>query len=355
MGFAGIAAGVGAAATLAGAGISYSASQHAASAAAAAQQQELTAQNTAFQSRIAAQNQQTAEQAAIQDKSQAAYLAAEQKMRQEQSAALTGKAAETAKMNVQEQQIADQTKQAVQQTTQAITPTSLQEAQAASEQARMQPVQQTVEDIRASNPLPSSGEGSATKSALAKAMTEAAEYTQKYGQNLATLGAYSAPTQAVDLASTNLKTSLMPAAVADQLLKAGVSTRLAPYDTAYSGAETIGKAAIDANTANTSEQMSLASTRAKYAEDLADLGQSDTNAIIQTGLNVTQARDAATSSLGQGISALGSAAIGYGASQGAFSDLFGASTASKAVSGLSDMSPSSLQSALKLGGNQYVP
>lgn len=333
MGFAGIAAGVGAAATLAGAGISYSAASHSAAAAEAAQQQELTSQNTAFQSRIAAQNQETQEQAAIQDKSQASYLAAEQQMRQQQSQALSDQQTAVNKMNQQEQQIQDQTTQQVQQTTQAITPQSLQQAQEVSAQERMQPVQQTAADIGASNPLSSSGEGSATKSALAKAMSDAAEYTQGYGERAATLGSYSAPMQAVDLAASNLKTNLLPAATADTLLKAGVNARLLPYTTAYSGAGTLGQAAIDANTQNTSEQMSLASTKAQYAEDLADLGQTDTNAIIQTGLNVTQARDAATASLGKGIEGLGTAAIGFGASQGAFSGLFGTGTGTGALSG----------------------
>ena len=351
-----IIAGVGAAASLVGTGVSYMASSNSAAAAASAQEQELTSQNTAFQSRLSAQTAQTSEQAGIEDQSQAAYLAAEQKMRSEQSQALTDKSTALQQMNTAEQAVTDQTTKAVQDTTQAITPASLQQAQAASEAARNAAVQPTVQDIAATNPLPSGGgEHAATTSALAKSMSDAADYTQKYGANLARLGAYSAPTQTANLAASNLATQLLPAAEADKLLKAGVSARLLPSETAYSGAGTIGEAAIAANTANTSEQMSLASTRATYAEDLANQQQSDTNALIQTGLNVTQARDAATSSIGSAISSIGNAAVGYGASKGAFSDLFGAGTASKAISSASDLSPTSIQSALKLGGDQYVP
>lgn len=320
-----IVAGVGAVAALAGGAVQYSASQHAASAAQAAQQQQLQSQNAAFQSRIAAQNQRTQEQAGIQDQSQAAYLAAEQKMRGQQSQALDDQATQVAKMNEQERQIQEQTQQAVQDTTQkTVTPASLQQAQQVSEQARMSGVQPTVQDIAASNPIPSGGGvKEATTSALAKSMSEAAGYTEKYGANLAKLGSYSAPMQAVDLAKTNLATQLMPAGVADQLLKAGVNARLLPSQTAYTGAGNIGAATIAANTANTAERMQLAGTRAEYTENLADLNQRDTDALIQTGLNVTQARDAATASMGGALSSVGNAAIGYGASKGAFSDLFG--------------------------------
>ena len=355
-GFSEIAAIGGLAASAIGTGISYIGSMNASNAAQSAQAASIQAQNTAFQSRLAAQEQQTAEQASVQDKSQATYLQEEQAMRQAQDTAQSQEAAKVNQMNQQSQQVTDAADAQVNKTTQqVVTPQTLADAQAQSEAQRNAGTAPVVQDIQASSPLPASGEGSATKSALADAMTKAADYTQTYGANLAKLGSYSAPVQTANIASKELSGNLMPVAIQDQLLKSGAQARLLPSELAYSQAGTYGKAAIDANTANTSDAMTLAATRAKYAEDEANQYQSDTDANIQSGLNVAQARAASLSSLGQGISTLGNAGITYGAATGGFSDLFGSGAAANAVSKATDLSPSGLQSVLKLGGDQYVP
>jgi hypothetical protein len=306
-----------------GAGVQYVASTNAANAAANAQSQSIAAQNAAFQARNAAQIQQTQEQAAAQNQGQAEYLRQEQAMRESQSQALQQKQDTVNKMNVQEQQIQDQTKAQVQNTTQnVITPQTLQEAQAASEAQRNAGVAPVVADIRASDPTAAPAASPTVKSAMAESMAKAADYTQQYGANLAKVGAYSAPVAATGIAAKELAGNLMPAASADQLLKAGASARLLPSSVAYQNATNLGQSEIASNTQRTSDLMNLTKMKETNAVDLANLNQADTNANIQTGLNYAQARAAALKSLGSGVSALGNAGITYGASTGGFGDLF---------------------------------
>jgi hypothetical protein len=348
----------GIAASAVGTGVSYAASSASSKAAEAAQSQSIAAQNTAYESRIAAQNAQTAEQTSVQDQQQSQYLQEEQSMRSAQDTALSQEAAKVNQMNQESAAVAAASDAAKNQATQQdVTAQTLAQAQAASEAQRVAGTTQGVQDIRASNPLPSSGEGSATKSAVAEAMGKAADYTQQYSENLAKVGAYSAPIQTTNIATKELAGNLMPAAIADELLKAGATARLLPSQTAYSNATTQGKAAIDANTARTKDLMTLASTRATYAEDEANQYQSDTNANIQSALNVSQARDAATSSLGSGISSLGNAAITYGASTGGFKSL--GSSLGNLFSGSSDvfsgntMDAATRTAAASAGGNPF--
>jgi hypothetical protein len=313
-----------AAVSAAGTGVSYVASQNNASAARSAQQQQMIAQNQAFEARNAAQIQQTQEQAAAQDQGQARYQQEEQAMRDSQSQALAQEQDTINRMNQQEQQVQNDTTQQVQNTTQnVITPQTLAAAQAASEAQREAGTAPVVQDIGASNPTASPNASTATKSAMAEAMAKAAAYTQQYGKNLAVLGSYSAPVATTGIATKELAGSLMPSAEADQLLKSGASARLLPSQVAYRNATDLGQSELASNTQRTTDLMNLSKMREQNAADLATLGQADTNANIQTGLNYAQARAAALNSLGQGASALGNAGIMYGAANGGFSDLFG--------------------------------
>jgi hypothetical protein len=344
-----IAAVGGAATTAIGAGLSYVGSQNAASAARNAQEQQMAAQNQAFEARNAAQVQQTTEQAAAQNQGQANYLAQEQAMRANQSGALQKEQDVINTMNQQEQQVQQNTQQQVQNTTQnVITPQTLAAAQATSQAQREAGTTPVVQDIAASDPTASPATaGSATKSAMADAMAKAAAYTQQYGKNLAVLGSYSAPVATTGLATKDLAMGLMPSAAADQLLKAGASARLLPSQVAYQNATNLGQSEIASNTQRTNDLMSLSKMREQNAVDEATLGQADTNANIQTGLNAAQARAAALSSVGQGVSAVGNAGLLYGASKGGFSDLFGAPTPTDAdLTGLSTVQTAP---GLKLG------
>lgn len=323
-GFSEAAAIAGVAASAIGAGVQYVASSNASAAAASANQQQIAAQQAAFSARNEAQVRQTQEQAAAQDLGQENYRQQEQTMRESQSQALQQKQDTVNVMNQQEEQVRNQTQQQVQNTTQnVITPASLQAAQATSEAQRVAGAAPVVQDIGASDPTASPTASNATKSALSDAMARASDYTQQYSANLAKLGAYSAPVAASGIATKELAGNLMPSAAADQLLKAGASARLLPSQVAYQNATNLGQSEIASNTQRTADLMALTRMKEQNAGDLATLQQSDTNANIQTGLNYTQARAAALKSLGSGVSALGNAAITYGASQGGFSDLFG--------------------------------
>lgn len=306
-----------------GAGVSYMSSQNAASAARSAAADQRAAQSTAFNARNQAQLAQTQAQSAVQDASQRRYAEAADTMRTSQDTAQQQRQAAIDKLNVEAEAVRNRVDQNVQQTTQKIvTPQAMDAAQAASEAARGAGIQPTVQDIRASSPL-GTGANEVTKSALAERMAQAADYTQQYSNRLAKLGAYSAPVTETGLATRELGTNLMPAALADKLLTSGTSARLLPASTAYQTATDYGKSAIAANTAATGEQMAMTQNRAQSAIDIANLGQADANANIQTGLNAAQARAAALNSLGQGATAIGNAGLMYGASKGAFADLFG--------------------------------
>lgn len=323
-GFSEVAAIGGLVASAAGAATQYVASQNASSAAASAQSQQIAAQQQAFAARNAAQVEQTREQATAQNQGQAEYLKQEQAMRDSQSQALAQKQATVNQMNTQEQQVQRDTQQQVQNTTQnVVTPQTLAAAQTAQEAQRNAGVAPVVADIRATDPTAQPTASNATKSALADAMSKAADYTQQYGANLARVGAYSAPVSTTNIATKELAGNLMPSASADQLLKAGASARLLPSDVAYQNATNLGQSEISSNTQRTTDLMNLTRMKEQNAVDLATLGQSDTNANIQTGLNYAQARAAALKSLGSGASALGSAGITYGAMTGGFSKAFG--------------------------------
>jgi hypothetical protein len=313
-----------------GGGISYMSSQNAAAAARSAAADQRAAQSTAFNARNQAQLAQTTQQSAVQDASQRRYAETVDAMRTSQDTAQQQRQQAVDKLNTEAEAVRNQVDQNVQQTTQkTITPQTMDQAQAASEAARSAGVQPTVQDIRASSPL-GTGANEVTKSALAERMAQAADYTQQYSNRLAKLGAYSAPVTETGLATRELGTNLMPAALADKLLTSGTSARLLPASTAYQNATDYGKSAIAANTAATGEQMAMTTNRAQSAIDIANLGQADANANIQTGLNAAQARAAALNSLGQGAQAIGNAGLMFGASKGAFADLFGGNAGSAA-------------------------
>ena len=80
------------------------------------------------------------------------------------------------------------------------------------------------------------------QAALARRTAQAATNIRTYGSEIGKVSAYSAPTQAVNLAIQANKTGIMPAEEADALLRSGSSTMLLPSQTAYSNAGTLGSA-----------------------------------------------------------------------------------------------------------------
>jgi hypothetical protein len=315
-------AGTGLALSAAGAGQQYVASQDAASAAKNAQQQQLTAQNQAFMARNQAQQEQTRAQSQITNQQQENYKAIRDQTAANQTQALTDRGNEITRQNVLETNLRDQSQAQVENTTQNVVPqvmANAQEQDAAARNAALAPMAAT---IQASNPVPE-GANSATKSAMAKSMSEAADYTKQYGANLAQLSSYAAPLAQTALATGALNTNLLPLAAQDRLLQAGSGALLLPSTMAYRQSTDYGNSALGVNAAGTADAMALSGARTKSAMDLADLQQSDKNALIQSGLNYAQARAAANQALGSGISSLGNAAIFFGASKGANLNPFG--------------------------------
>lgn len=324
-GFSEIALGVGALAAVGGTAISYTEGQAASAAAETAQQQASEAQNTAFMARQTAAQQQLADQTSINNKAASNFTANQTAQQNAQEQELNDRQTALTGINNQEQSIADQTNQVVQKGVAGASGTALagaQSAQVAQQQAMNAP---NTQEAAASNPLGAADSG-VTQDAMDASQGAAAKYVKNYGDTLATLSGYNAPIALANNQATAIGTNLMPLAAQDNLLKSGAPAILAPSTTAYQQTGAYGAAANQANQINQQGALQLAADQASNAGDLANLGQTDSAAIIQGNLSLAQQRAATLASLGTGLTSLGNAGLQYAGSQGAFNGLFGGSS-----------------------------
>lgn len=313
---------VGAAAAVAGAGVSYEQGQNAASAANQAQQEAMQSQSTAFNARMQAQQEQLAGETTANNEEANTFQKNQQAQQEAQMSDIAANQKAVGGINSQEQAIADQANQVVQQGVQATSGQNLAAAQAqqqAQQQAMNAPVSATA---GSTNPLGNESSDTATAGAMAGAQKEAESYVSKYGDTQAKLNSYSAPIQLANTTSGNIQDYLMPLNVQDQLLKSSAPAILAPSNLAYEQAGTYGNAVQAANQSNTDAFKGVVDASAANAEALADQNQGDTNVNTQNTLSAAQQRAANLAALGQGLTSVGDGAIQVGASQGGLKQLY---------------------------------
>jgi hypothetical protein len=311
-------------ASVVGTGVSAIGGMQAASAARSAQARAQQAQNEAFNARMQAQRVALGEQTAINTQSAKKFSDQQAEQQAAQSGALTERGNLVRQLNEQQAATSAQADQTVQQGVDSANRAALQGAQTsqvAQQTALNTPV---VAQVAANNPLGAAGTNSAvTKQAIDEANKGAASYVKNYGDTQARLSGYNAPIALAGNAATTIGTNLMPASVADQLVRTSAPAILAPSTTAYQQAGTYGQAQQEALQREQAGLTGLVNTKAQNATDLANLKQSDDMTVIQNQLVNAQQKAAQLSGLGSGISAIGNAGLMFAGSQGAFANLFG--------------------------------
>lgn len=310
------------AAALAGTAVTTVAGQQAASASRSAQDRASAVQQAQFNARMEAQREQLASQSSINTAAAQRFSENQAVTQNAQSDALNQRGETLKALNQQQAITANQADQAVKQGVDATTATKLaaaQQEQVAQQQAMNTPV---VAQAAASNPLGASGTNSTvTKQAMDTANQGAAGFVKQYGDSQAQLSGYNAPIAlATDTAKT-IGTNLMPAGVADQLVRTGAPAILNPSTTAYQQAGTYGQAVQEANRLTAAGATGIANTRVQSSTDIANLRQQDETTALQNELVRAQQSAAQLSGLGSGLSALGNTGLMIGASQGGLRSL----------------------------------
>jgi hypothetical protein len=166
----------------------------------------------------------------------------------------------------------------------------------------------------------------ATGGALARRTAEAATNIRDYGSRIAAVGSYEAPVQQVGLAITGNRTGIMPAQAAEQLLRAGSTTRLLPSQVDYRAATGMGQAQDLLLQSRGQNALDAASLSYGNATDIANLRQSDADTIaanISAQAQANAKAKAAQAGIIQGIGRIGLYGAGAMGGYGGTGDLLG--------------------------------
>jgi hypothetical protein len=313
---AGIAAGVGALASVAGAIKSSQAQSQAANAIAEQNRATMAAQQQGFNQRMAASQAQTAGQTAAMEQQFQDQQAAAAQTRAAQMSALTGYQSTLDTENTQAQTLRQTGDQAAQ--------TLLQQtSQPALNQAQTGQAAQAAALLNANMPAgpqpsdPSGGTNAVSndatnQSAMARRTAEAATNIRSYGAKIGQLQSYDAPLETVNLATMANKTGIMPAQTADYLLRSGSSTRLLPSQIAYQAATGEGQTQLGLIGSKAQNALDAASLSYGNATNVADLSQSDADTLAANKAAQAKQDAAYQASLGGIVSGLGNLGL-YGA------------------------------------------
>jgi hypothetical protein len=324
---AGIAAGVGALATVAGTVMSSQAQSAQARAIAAQNRATMQAQQQGFTERLRAGQAQTAGQAAAMQQTLQDQTAAAQQMRDAQMSALKGYQSTLDTENVQAAKLRDTGDTAAQTLLGQTTGPALDQAQTTSAAQAAALLQPSLPP--GPQPTDPSGGNNATtsdpnyQSALARRTAEAATNIRTYGGRIGQVESYNAPLEAINLATSANKTGIMPAQTADYLLRSGSNVRLLPSQVAYGAATGEGQAAQGLLQSRGQNALDAASLSYGNATDIANLTQSDADTLAANKAKQATADAQFQQSLGGLVSGIGNLGL-YGAGRyGGFGNLFG--------------------------------
>lgn len=312
---AGIAAGLGTAASIYGATSSAGAAQDAAAATARSNQQMRDAQNTAFNQRMAATGRQTDAQRASMQQTMADRNAAAALMRQEQTRAVNANQANLAEENARAEALrreGDTQAQRLLTDTDAQAMEKMEQQRIAAQNLLLDQNMPTIgpgPGPGPTSPTDDNGMSTGTRAALARRGAEAATNIREYGSKFANLAAYNAPMFGVGQAVAENKFGIMPAQAADTLLRTGAPIRALPSQIAFRSAGAEGGAMDELIRSRGQSELDTASLQYGNETGIANLGQQ--NAYTTAKNTSDQARaDAAYKQAIAGIySQLGNAAI----------------------------------------------
>ena len=176
------------------------------------------------------------------------------------------------------------------------------------------------------------------QAAAARGAAEAATNIRNYGAKVAAVNSYDAPVQNVGLAIAGNQAGIMPAQMADQLLRSGSNTLLLPTQTAYAGATAQGQTLDTLLQSQGQSALDAAGLSYGNATDIANLTQGDADTIAKNKLAQQTADIGGQAAIGAGISSLGNLGLrAYGQFGGAdlnskISSLFGTNNTNASTS-----------------------
>lgn len=312
------AAALGAGASVYGAVQSSNAQKSAADAISAQNQATSQAQQQAFNQRMQAslaqtQGQFAAEQQQIQDQ----QAAAQQTQGQQQSA-ISGYQQVLQAENDQADKLRATGDQAAQDLLSQTNAPALAAAQQQQQQQAATLLGQNMPAAQGPQPTDPSGGTNAVandpthQAAGARRTAEAATNIRDYGSKIATVASYDAPVNTTDLAIQANKTGIMPAEVADSLLRSGSNVRLLPSQVAYQAATAEGQTQQNLIASKGQNALDAAGLSYGNATDIANLGQSDADTLAANKAAQAKQDAAYQQSLGGIVSGVGNLGL-YGA------------------------------------------
>lgn len=157
--------------------------------------------------------------------------------------------------------------------------------------------------------------------AYRKRMAEAATNIRDYGSKIAETGSYAQPNADVGLAIAGNQQGIMPATVADKLLRGGSAIRLLPGQTAYSGATGLGGSQDALIQSRTQGAVDAANLQGSNALGISNLGQADQTTLAKNRADQIRQNSEYDKSVGGVISGLGNLGL-YGSGY-KWGDIFG--------------------------------
>ena len=305
-------AGASALVSVAGSAMSANAQANAASAIAAQNQATEQAQNAAFFQRNTAASAQTAAQLETMNQTMADRSAAATQMRQQQMQAQREQQQVLSAENTQAVNLRGTGDTQAQLLLGQTSGANLAAAQAASAaQGATLLGQAAPQGPAPTDPRAVSGD-TTTQDATTRRLAEAAANVRSYGAKTAAVQSYNQPIADISQAVSANQYGIMPAQVADQLLRSGSSTRLLPSQVHYQNAGDLGQALDTLIQSRGQGAMNTAALTYGNAVDQANLGQSDATTIAANTAAQAKADAAYQASLGGLVSGIGNLGL-YGA------------------------------------------
>lgn len=251
-----------------------------------ANQRMQIAQNDAFTQRMGAARRQTDAQSDVMNQTMTDRYAAAGQMRQQQQSAMDAAQETLARENATAQSLREQGDRKAQE---LIAQTSAEEqAKAEAQRAQRQNLllDQNMPDIGGPSNVSPTDE---TGKALARRGAEAATNVRAYGAKVAATAAHGQPLLEIGNAIANNKFGIMPAEVADRLLRSGADTRMLPNQIAFRNATSEGGAMDEL--IRSRGQAGLDTAGLEYGNTMtgANLRQSNENVLAQNAADQAKA------------------------------------------------------------------
>jgi hypothetical protein len=287
------------------------------------EQQNLTtqkAQQKGFNERIAAQTEQGRQTFAATTQGIADRAQAQTAMRQTQQAALDQQGRVIAGENEQASKLRAAGDAQAAALLEQTSGQNLAQGQADAKARQDALLASQVSDSGIASPEATNPYGS-DQGAYKKRMAQAATNIRDYGSKIAETASYAQPGADVGLAVAGNQQGIMPATVADKLLRGGSAARLLPGQIAYSGATGLGGSQDALIQSRTQGAIDAANLQGGNALGISNLGQADSTTLAKNRADQIKQNSEYDKSVGGVISGIGNLAL-YGSGY-KWGDVFG--------------------------------